>query len=134
VEKNDRGVRERVHQHIIGEAHKLDFATVIQSNGRISTESFRLDNSVIGEPAAFQQILNTNSPVGSGVIPDIPKVFILLEGHEPEIGAKNNGDHSVGDEDPVEYGQPNSNVILLDDGPHRYDKGSHIQYAKDETD
>jgi len=125
--------RERVHQHIVRKAYKLHVATIIQSNGRVCAETCRLDNGVVRESAAFQQVLDSNSPFRSGVLPDIPKVCIFLKGHEPKVSTKEDGYHGIGNKDPVEYRQSNGDVILLNDGSYRYDEGRHIHYAKDET-
>lgn len=72
--------------------------------------------------------------VRSSAIPDVSKVDLLLKSHKPEVRAKDHSDDEVHKKGPVEDCEPNGNVILLNNGSYRDDKGSHIENTDDKTD
>lgn len=88
-------LREGIHKHGIRNSDEFDRASVIQGVDRVCAESGWLDGSVVLETATLEGVLHIDSTLGIGSVPDVSKVLILLQCHEPEIGAKEDGHDGV---------------------------------------
>jgi hypothetical protein len=122
-------LREHVHHHSVCSRDKLGRASVVLRIVRIATKATDFDRRIVLETAALQLVLYGDSVGRRGSIPNVSKVLLLLQGHEPQIRTDDNRDKSIENQGPIQNGQTDRDMVTLENGSDRDNEGYCVHHA-----